>query len=383
MPDLTTHSSPYDPLSLAAYLRDRGFPIAGLPEAPHDDADEPDDPQQAGLPTGPTHVVARGTPDRTKDQVASARKFIAAAGCVTFDTGQATLRAVWMTFAYYASLGDGRVCFAQVKTIATHALVSERTVRRCVLALIDRGLIESDNRKGGHAPTTWTVHAFSPSVLGGQDGRAGRPEWPGRADRMSADISNRGSSSKKKKEPLASKQPDGACAPPADTKKPAATNDTTTATPEPTHAAEQTGGGVHRGASEKQIKFLRILADRVGADHDESAWRAADRKRVQAQMDAGKPFKDLHFAHRHAAVDEEFHSAGIHCAMSFKACGQRCACGSYRFVRVTRSGPVGGEDANPWTFSGHLLDGITWAPPMSFSEVEDRVRADTELTGRQ
>ena len=115
------------------HLRERGFAIAGLPEAPRDEPDEPDEPdelQQGELPAGPTHVAAR----RSKDQLASARKFIAAAGRVKFDRGRATLKAVWMAVAYYASLSAGpeRVCFAQVKTLADKSLLSERTIRSSV-----------------------------------------------------------------------------------------------------------------------------------------------------------------------------------------------------------------------------------------------------------
>ena len=64
-----------------------------------DDTGEPDELQQGELPTGPTHVATRGTP-RTKDQLASASKFLAAAGRVKFDRGRATLKAVWMSVAY-------------------------------------------------------------------------------------------------------------------------------------------------------------------------------------------------------------------------------------------------------------------------------------------
>ena len=73
----------------------------GIPPSTESD-DEPDELQQGELPTGPTHVATRGTP-RTKDQLTSARQFIAAAGRVKFDRGRATLKAVWMTVAYYAS----------------------------------------------------------------------------------------------------------------------------------------------------------------------------------------------------------------------------------------------------------------------------------------
>ena len=173
---------------------------------PDDDLDDPE-PQQGTLPTGPTHIAVRGTP-RTAAQLASARTFLAAAGRVKFDRGQATLKAVWMTLAYYASLGEARECFATVTTLADRALVTGRTVRRCVQALIDRGLIQTDHRSAGNAPTTWTIRAFSP----GQDVRVTRTGCPGDPDRMSGEVRNVGSASKKQKlHQLANKQqPDGA-----------------------------------------------------------------------------------------------------------------------------------------------------------------------------
>ena len=232
----TTLSISHDPSthqgSLAENLRERGFPIAGLPEAPRDEPDEPDEPdglQQGELPAGPTHVAAR----RSKDQLASARKFIAAAGRVKFDQGRATLKAVWMTVAYYASLAAGpeRVCFAQVKTLANKSLVSERTIRRHLATLAFFGLIQTDHRTGGHAPTHWSISAFSPSVLGGQNGRAARPEWPGSPAKMAAEVSNRSLAPTGPELLLASKQPDGACAPPSARKESAAGNKKRTANP--------------------------------------------------------------------------------------------------------------------------------------------------------
>ena len=93
MPDnLTTQSLPHDPEATALFWRDRGICLPAAPAPPEPDVDEPDDPQQAELPTGATHVAARRSPD----QLASARKFIAAAGRVKFDRGRATLKAVWM-----------------------------------------------------------------------------------------------------------------------------------------------------------------------------------------------------------------------------------------------------------------------------------------------
>ena len=181
----TTLSISHDPSthqgSLAENLRERGFPIAGLPEAPRDEPDEPDEPdglQQGELPAGPTHVAAR----RSKDQLASARKFIAAAGRVKFDQGRATLKAVWMTVAYYASLAAGpeRVCFAQVKTLANKSLrvranrpVSPRHTRG-VWADSDR---PSDGRARPNPLVNFRVFAFCSRRAKGLHGQ-GVPEWP-------------------------------------------------------------------------------------------------------------------------------------------------------------------------------------------------------------
>ena len=215
MPDnLTTYRIPHDPEATALYWRDRGFCVPRTaPAAPDPDVDEPDDPQQAELPTGPTHVAAR----RTTDQLASARKFIAAAGRVKFDLGRATLKAVWMSVAYYASLGAGpkRVCFASLTTLSKQALVSKRTVRYHLATLAGHGLIQTDHRTGGHAPNHWDVSELSPSVCGGKDCRGGRQGLPGGAARVATEVSNR-SSAPTEQELLASKQqPDGACAPPS------------------------------------------------------------------------------------------------------------------------------------------------------------------------
>ena len=186
MPDhFTTYPLQHDPDATALFWQDRGICVPQTaPAAPDPDVDEPDDPEQAELPTGPTHVAARGTP-RTKDQLASARAFLAAAGRVKFDRGRATLKAIWMAVAYRASLGDDRKCFASLKTLSTQALVSKRTARRHLVTLAALGLIHTDNRAGGHAPTHWFISEVSPSVLGGQDvrgggqgGRGGRTRWP-------------------------------------------------------------------------------------------------------------------------------------------------------------------------------------------------------------
>ena len=189
MDNNTTLSISHDPstqqATLTENLRERGFAIAGLPEAPRDEPDEPDELHQGELPTGPTHVAARGAP-RTKDQLTSARKFLAAAGRVKFDRGRATLKAVWMAVAYYASLAAGpeRVCFAMVKTLADKSLLSERTVQYHLATLAAFGLIQTDHRTGGHAPTHWSISEFSPSVLGCKDCRAGVQEFAGQGGRI-------------------------------------------------------------------------------------------------------------------------------------------------------------------------------------------------------
>ena len=290
------------------HLRERGFAIAGLPEAPRDEPDEPDELQQGELPAGPTHVAAR----RSKDQLASARKFIAAAGRVKFDRGRATLKAVWMTVAYYASLGAGpeRVCFAQVKTLADRALVSERSVQYHLATLAAFGLIQADHRTGGHAPTHWSISAFSPSVLGCKGCTPGVQGLHPRGAKVAPEVSNRSLAPTGPKLQLASKQPDGACAPPSARKDPPqeTKREQPTRTAEPTQALAQgktdTGGNPRGGATDKQIKFLRLLADRVGADYAEYQWREADPKRLQVQIKAAVPFKDLKVKHTHG-VDME------------------------------------------------------------------------------
>ena len=220
--------------------------LADARAAPDPDVDEPDEPQQAELPTGPSHVAARGTP-RTKDQLASARQFIAAAGRVKFDRGRATLKATWMSIAYFASLGAGpeRVCFAKVETLADRALVSERTVQYHLGSLAALGLIQAGHRKGGHAPTHWDVSEVSPSVLGCKDCRAGVQGLHPRGARVAAEVRDVCSAPTEQDVHLASKQqPDGASAPPAAARKnPAATTKNTqpqTEGPEPTRTPEPT-----------------------------------------------------------------------------------------------------------------------------------------------
>ena len=378
--------------SLTENLRDRGFPIAGMPEAPRDEPDEPDEAQQGELPTGPTHVVAR----RSKDELASAKAFIASAGKVKFDRGRATLRGVWMAVAYYASLGAGpeRVCFAQVKTLADRALVSERTIRTHLATLAGHGLIQTKYRGGGHTPTHWKVSALSPFVLGGENCRAGRQELPGRAARIAGEVIDRSlAATQPELLAIASKQqPDGACAPPAAAQKdpPQQTKKEQKQTDEPTEALApgktDTGGETRGGITEKQIKFLRMLADRVGADYAEDLWRAADRTRLQAQIKAAIPFKDRGVEHTHAARDEAIFRVGVRNKIGFKEGVQRCACGSVRAAIIDRAGEA--TELSPWTLSGYTddaeaLDG-RWAAPMTFSDVKhlyNTLPGDTRPSG--
>lgn len=106
------------------------------------------------LSFGPT-LVQR--PNRTPEQEAGNRDFLAAAGRVVFKRTEATLHAVWMAISYYASLGDDRVCFAKIEHIGDKARCSNRTVQRQLARLVERGLLTTDNRKGGHISTRWRV----------------------------------------------------------------------------------------------------------------------------------------------------------------------------------------------------------------------------------
>ena len=158
---------------------------------------------QETFKTGPTGVVHRGTgptprSTRTPEQVESNRAFMAAAGRVAFGRYEATQRGVWIAFAYFASLGAERICYAAVERskdddvdrpagggIAERAKVSGRTVRRHIPALIARGLIGSENRAGGRTPTSWKVTIPDELIAPVRTLRPARP------DRVSDDISNR------------------------------------------------------------------------------------------------------------------------------------------------------------------------------------------------
>ena len=143
---------------------------------------------------GPTHIAARS--NRTPQEVERNRVFMAAAGRVKFGRHEATLHAVWIAFALFASLGPERICYAAVERkredededkpgIAERARVSGRTVRRKIPALIDRGLIKAENRVGGRTPTVWKV--ILPDQLIGPELTA----CPPRPDTVSDDIKDR------------------------------------------------------------------------------------------------------------------------------------------------------------------------------------------------
>ena len=82
---------------------------------------------------------------------------MAAAGRVEFGRFEATQRAVWIAFAYFASLGVERICYATVEHVAERAKVSDRTVQRHIPALMERGRIYAENRVGGRTPAVWKV----------------------------------------------------------------------------------------------------------------------------------------------------------------------------------------------------------------------------------
>ena len=100
---------------------------------------------QGTLATGPTGKVHRGAgpiprSTRTPEQRESNRVFMAAAGRVKFGRHEATLHAIWIAFALFASLGPERICYAAVERkredededkpgIAERAKVSGRTVQ--------------------------------------------------------------------------------------------------------------------------------------------------------------------------------------------------------------------------------------------------------------
>ena len=204
------HWNPTMPASYASLHHDATVPSSpNLPSVtnPTRDAHE----RQGTLPVGPTGVVHRGAEPsrsaRTAAQVESNSAFLSDAGRVEFGRYEATLRDIWMAFAYFASLSDARECYAELENVGKRARRSGRTVRRHVPALMARGLVQCSARQGGHTPSRWSVvlpadvragrTSVSLSVRGGQDVRAGRTGCPGRADTVSDNIRDRGKREKR------------------------------------------------------------------------------------------------------------------------------------------------------------------------------------------
>ena len=163
------------------------------------------------------------------------------------------------------------------------------------------------------------------------------------------------SSLKEKNVQLASQQPDGAHAPPAAQTAPQTTTNTQKRTAEPpAQAAEHTGGAPQGGATDKQIAYLKVLADRVGADHDEDLWRAADPKRLQQQIKTAKVVKERKGKHTHAALEEAAFRVGVENKIGYREVVQRCECGAARSAIVDRA--VGVNNPKPWILAGYLVD---------------------------
>ena len=96
------------------------------------------------------------------------------------------------------------------------------------------------------------------------------------------------------------------------------------------------------------------MADRVGAEPAEELWRAADPKRLQKQIKAAIPFKDLKPKHTHGVDVEVMFLAGIANKIGYKEGVQRCECGAVRAANINRAGEV--NEFFPWTLSGYLVD---------------------------
>ena len=155
-------------------------------------------PKQVELPTGPTHVAARAT--RTPKQVESNRAFLAAAGRVEFGRHENTRRAVFMAFAYHASFGPERVCYATVEHVADGP--------RCQLAPFNGTAPHSSAansstprpERAGTCRTVWKILVSEPAPI-----ERGPTLCRPRGDSVSPNIRDRGSSS--------GPRPNGASAP--------------------------------------------------------------------------------------------------------------------------------------------------------------------------
>ena len=107
--------------------------------------------QQPGLPTGLTLVASRSTrAARTPAEVESNSAFLSDAGRVEFGRHEATLREIWMVFAYFASLGPERTCYGTGEHITEKARRSGRTVSggraaRCAVVMCGTRSPDSGN----------------------------------------------------------------------------------------------------------------------------------------------------------------------------------------------------------------------------------------------
>ena len=135
-------------------------------------------------------------------------------------------------------------------------------------------------------------------------------------------------------------------------------------------------------------------------------WRAADPKRLQAQIKAAVPFKARGVKHTHAAFDEAMFRVMIENAITSREGVQRCECGAARVANINRAGEV--AEYFPWTLSGYLVDYLfecdklhgpktaqelaeyddceldlltgRWADPMTFSDVRALCETAHKLT---
>ena len=104
------------------------------------------------------------------------------------------------------------------------------------------------------------------------------------------------------------------------------------------------------------------MADRVGADYAEYQWREADPKRLQVQIKAAVPFKDLKVKHTHGvdmeavttvSADED-DGLGV-----WKGAVQRCICGAARAVIISKAEGVTDQSASKcegWKLLGHIVN---------------------------
>ena len=160
------------------------------------------------------------------------------------------------------------------------------------------------------------------------------------------------------------------------------------------HRSQQIRGGAHRGGvTEKQITYLHVLADKVGAEPAEDLWRAADPKRLQTQIKAAKAVRERGGKHAHRGLDEAALRIGIE---DDDAKGRRVTSPWCNAVSVAQPRPVDIDPAGDltyektWVLAGHLADYLvgfdTFAGPMTAAELSEYNGPDNEpaesLAGR-